>query len=458
MSLTDHRARLPEHVRGDAGPLSAGGRDEPRREIWVGGAIASAFFILFLGWAAFVPLDAGAYAQGSVVVSGNRQAVQHRDGGVVSDLLVREGDRVRQGQVLLRIAATELLAQERALTSQVISLKAQRARLIAERDGTALIPPAEFATYSPEDRVIADEALRLQQLKLSAARQALSSERAVLQQRVGQLSQQINGYDRQFEANAEQQRLIGDELDGMRRLEAQGYAPKTRVRALERSAADLQGQSGALRAESARAREAIGEARMQMVALDRRAVDELVTQLQQTEAQLGDLAPRLQAAREQLARTEVRAPATGAVVGLTAHTVGGVVAPGQTLMEVVPTRADLVVEARVSPNDADDLRVGQETEVRFPAFHENDMPILKGRITKLSADSFTDQNTGISFFKAEVAVPETELARIRRVRGADQGLRPGLPVEVVVPLRKRTALDYLFEPLNQTFWRSFLEQ
>ncbi|HYG25321.1 MAG TPA: HlyD family efflux transporter periplasmic adaptor subunit, partial [Caulobacteraceae bacterium] len=162
--------------------------------------------------------------------------------------------------------------------------------------------------------------------------------------------------------------------------------------------------------------------------------------------------------REQLARALIRAPATGKVVGLSVHTVGGVVQPGQTLMEIVPRNADLVIRARVSPDDADDLRVGQETEIRIPAFHERNLPILEGRITGVSADSFVDEKSGASFFTVDVVVPPAEAAKIARVRGADAGLRPGLPVEVVVPLRKRTALQYFFEPLQQSVWRSFREQ
>ena len=163
------------------------------------------------------------------------------------------------------------------------------------------------------------------------------------------------------------------------------------------------------------------------------------------------------AAREQLARALVRAPATGQVVGLTVFTVGGVVQAGQTLMEIVPDRAHLIIEARVSPADADDLRIGQETEVRFTAFRDRDLPKLTGRLTGVSADSFTDETTGESFFRATVEVPEEQIEILQRVRGPDPGLRPGLPVEVVVPLRKRTALQYMLEPLTHSLWRSFRE-
>ena len=461
MSLTDtnpNNAGVPA-LGGAAGtPPAPVQTDEPSREIMVGGAIAGLFFVIFLGWAAFAPLDAGAYAPGTVVVSGNRQAVQHREGGTVSGLHVKEGDQVEKGQVLVEIAAGEIKAQERGLASQVVALQAQRARLIAERDGTGLAQPAEWATLLPEDRQLASEAMRLQQLQLSARRNALAAQRGVLGQRAGQLTQQIEGYNRQLASNQEQQRLINEELEGMKSLAEKGYAPKTRVRALERSAAGLQGDYGAYRAEVARAREAIGESQFEIAALQRRHIEEVAELLRQTEIQLNELSPQLNAAREQLARSQVRAPASGQVVGLSVFTVGGVVQPGQTLMEVVPRRAPLVTEAMVSPTDADDLRVGQTAEVRFPAFHERNMPTLKGQITKISADSFVDEKTGARFFKAEVAVPPAEMQKLLAVRGQENGLMPGIPVEVVVPLRKRTALQYLLEPLQQTVWRSFREQ
>lgn len=434
------------------------GPADPQPEIRVGLIIAFLFFVIFLGWAACAPLDAGAFAHGDVVVSGSRQAVQHREGGVVSALSVREGDVVQQGQVLVEISADETRATERALTSEVIALQAQRARLIAEQTGAAdLVVPAGFAALPPEDRPIAEAAINLQRSQLRARRSALSSRRGVLNQQIGQLNQQIEGLNRQVAANNEQQTLIADELDGVKSLESRGYAPKTRVRALERAAADLRGTSGAYRAQAAQAREAIGQTQMEVITLERGMTEEVIEQLRQTEMQLGDLTPKMMAAKQQVARALVRAPVTGQVVGLSVFTVGGVVQPGQTLMEIVPRNAELVIRAKVRPSDADDLMVGQRTEIRIPAFHQRNLPMLKGEITEVSADSFVDEKTGERFFTADVKVPASEAAKITAVRGAEQGLRPGLPVEVVVPLRKRTALQYFFEPLQQSIWRSFRE-
>lgn len=426
--------------------------DSPGWELKLGGAVIVAFFVLFLGWAALAPLDAGAYAAGQVSVSGNRQAVQHREGGVVTALHVAEGDVVRRGQVLVELSTGELTATERGLTGQVLSLQAQRARMIAERDRLpGLVAPAEFAGLSAADRALADEAWRLQQQQFVARRSGRSTESGVLQQRVGQLREQQLGYERQIEANVEQRRLIGEELEGLRSLAAQGYAPQNRVRALERTAAALDGELGSLRAQVARTAEQIGETRLQISGVSNRLNEDVAEQLKQVEVQLNELTPRLTEVRDQIARGQIRSPADGQVVGLTAFTVGGVIQPGQTLMEVVPADASQVIVARINPEDIDNLRVGLETEVKFPGLRDRDPPIVHGRVTRISADSFQDERTGQSHYRAEMVVPPSELERLGR---AADDIRPGMPVEVVVLLRKRNALSYLTEPLTRSLWKS----
>lgn len=449
-----HPAAPPPSPPPPAGPAAV--PDTPRRELIVGGVIILLFFGLFLGWAAFAPLDAGAYGQGQVAVSGNRQAVQHREGGVVSSLLVKEGDTVERGQVLLTLSSGELRATERGVASQVFALLAQRARLIAERDGLRGIPtPPEFADLPPEDAVLAQESLRIQQLQFGARRTGRSTETGVLRQRIAQLNEQILGYERQIAANIEQQRLIQEELAGMRSLAEQGYAPVTRVRALERTAAQLDGELGSLRAQIARSREAVGETRLQMSGVSSEMNEDVADQLRQIDVQLNELRPRMAELRSQIARSEVRAPATGQVVGLTIFTQGGVIQPGQTLMEIVPRDASQIIVAQISPNDVDNLRVGQETEVRFPGLRERNPPAIHGRVTRISADSFTVEETGASYFRAEIVVPADELAKLGRSANT---LRPGAPVEVIILLRKRTALSYLVEPLTNNLWRSGSEQ
>jgi HlyD family secretion protein len=435
----------------------AGASDDPSKEIRIGVIISVLFFVVFLGWAAVARLDAAAVAPGRLVVSGQRQTVQHREGGVVAQILVKEGARVERGQILMRLAGADVRAQERALTSQAIALLAQRARLRAEQAGLGSItPPPEFAQLAPEDQPAAAQALRLQQTQLRTRAAVLSAQRGVLGQRTAQAGSQGTGSASQVQAINEQIRLIDEELAGLRQVAERGFVSQNRLRALERAKADLLGQKGQYSANVAQSSGQAGETRLQVLEAQSNYLERVATELRDVEASLGDVMPKLSAARDQLARTEIRAPATGTVVGLTVFTPGGVIAAGQKLLDIVPDRAPLTIEANVSNADGDDVRVNQQAFVRFDTLHERTLPALEGRVSRISADAFVDEKTGASFYTAEVAVPQSELKRIYDVRGEDV-LRAGMPVVVHIPVRKRTALQYAFEPLSGAFRRAFRE-
>jgi HlyD family type I secretion membrane fusion protein len=430
----------------------------PRSEMRRGLIIAGTFFIGLLGVAAVIPLDAGAVAQGVVAVSGSRQVVQSKDGGIVTALNVTEGQKVNRGDILIQISEGQLAATERAMTGEFVTLLAQRARLEAElsRAG-AIAEPIEFKTLQPSDLALATDALRGQRLLFDARRSSAATERGVLGQRIRQQSEQIEAFNYQISSNREQQRLIGDELNGLKELEARGFVSKNRIRAMERGAAELDGNFGALNADIARTHEGIGEAQLQIASVGRRMIEDSATQLRDVQLRLVELQPNLLATREQLSRSMVRATATGRVVGLKAHTVGGIVNPSEVIMEIVPQNKELVVEAKASPNDADDLKIGMTTQVRFSALQERNLPTLYGKISKVSADSFEDERSGMRYFNVEVQVPAKELAKIQKIRG-ENAIRAGLPADILVPLRKRSALSYLLEPLTHMFWLSGREQ
>jgi HlyD family type I secretion membrane fusion protein len=437
---------LPLPIHSEAG--------NPTREIRLGAAIAGAFFVLFLGWAAFVPLDAGVNASGIIAVSGNRQTVQHKDGGMVTAIHVREGQHVKAGDVLIELAAPELKASERALTSDYLTLLAQRARLMSERVGQRnFAAPPEFTSLSPDDREIANQVMELQRSEMSARYGATVAQQSVLGQRASQLREQQGGYTQQRASLIEQQRLIGEELEGIKKIADKGFASINRVRALERAQADLQGQQAQMEAEYARASQGIGETKMQSLSVSRDRLEQIESDLKDTQSKLSETLPKLVATREQLQHSLVRAPATGQVVGLTVFTVGGVVAPGQKLMDIVPDGKELVIQAQLKPSDADDVYAGQSAQVRFVSVHNKSLPIFSGHVRTISADSFTDEKTGRSYFRAEIVVPEGELNHVRSVLGNGE-LRPGLPVDTVLTVRKRTALQYILEPLTSRLWRS----
>ena len=405
-----------------------GNDDSGRGEIRAGVIALLVFFVGFGGWAAFAPLDAAVVAPGVIVVAGNRQTVQHRDGGIVSAIAVEEGDHVRRGQVLIELGSPELVAQEQALLSQVVDLQMQRARLTAERRGAGAIePPAEWASLTPEDRAVADAAFeRHRHEARSGAWSAFDA--------------RIAGYRGEINAINRQEGLLNEELSGMRELANEQLVPMTRVRALERNLAELQGR------------------RSELTSLIASTQQERYEDLRQVDARLAELAPQLAGARERLELTRLRAPVDGIVVGLQVHTVGGVVGAGERLMDIVPEGQDLIVEARVAPESADNLQVGQRTEVRVTAFGGRNLPIVYGEVRQVSADRFVDERTGQGYFLTQVAVPPEELRRLTQAAGDEHRLRAGLSAQVVIPTRKRTALQYLLEPLNQTLWRSLREE
>lgn len=433
--------------------------EEADRDLRIGWIVALLFFGAFLGWASFVRLDAAATASGVVVVSGNRQTVQHRDGGTVSALRVQEGQHVRQGQVLVELAPAETLALERSLSAQVTGLRAERARLFAERaDQPTIERPVEFASLLGEDAAEADKAMRLQQATLTARRAALANQKAVLRQQSAQLNEKIGGLARQITTSSHQDRLFGEELEGLKPLTVQGYVSKNRLRELERQRAAMAGSIAGLAASQAATRQEIGETRVQAIGLDAQRMQEVAQDLRTTEASLADILPRLEAASEQLNRMRIRAPAAGQVVGLSIFTVGGVISPGQKLMDIVPDARPLVVEVRLAPRDAAEAHVGQAAQVRLSAVNERDVPMLSGTISKLSADSFQDEHTGVRFFTAEVTVSGDALERLAKTSAGVGALKAGVPVDVMIPLRPRTMLSYLLDPLRQSFWRSLREQ
>ena len=431
--------------------------DDEHREVRLGLIVAGLFFVLFLGWAAFTPLDSAAYANGQLVVSGQRQSVQHRDGGVVAKINVVEGQRVKKGDTLLELAGAEVRAQERALAAQLVNSQAQRARLEAELSGGAIVWPTEFSTATGSRLAAIPEAIRVQSNEFQARRSALAAQSQVLGQQSAQAGESAAGYRSKMVSSAEQERLIQAEIDALRPVADKGFVSQSRMRALERAKAELQGQRGQYQANVAEARSAASGGRLRQIEAEKSYRERASSELREVEFALGDLMPKYRAANDQLERLRIRAPESGTVIGLSVFTVGGVISPGQMLMDIVPDKSDLVVGARVSIDDADDLRVGQQAQVRFLGLHERNLPVITGNLTRLSADSFVDEKSGETYYTAEVRVPADQMKQIESLRGENFALRAGAPVAVLIPLKKRTALQYAFEPLSETMWKAFRE-
>jgi len=302
----------------------------PARDVRHGLIVAALFFVGLLGWAAFARLDAAAYATGSLVVSGQRQSVQHRDGGVVGAIHVREGQRVERGSLLISLAAAEVQAQERALASQAIRLLAQRARLEAEQAGASRIAePRQFQALGAQDKAEARLAMQLQSAEFQARVAVLAAQRDALRQRAAQSGDQGRGYGDQARSASEQLRLIDEQIAVLKPVAEKGFVSATRMRELERMRAALEGQRGQYAAGVAQTRGAAQENAIQVLEAERSFRERTASELRDVELRLGEVLPKWLAARDQLARTEIRAPTTGAVVGLSIFTPGGVIAPGQ---------------------------------------------------------------------------------------------------------------------------------
>lgn len=433
--------------------------DEPTTDIKNGFLVIGGFAALFVGWAAITPLDAAATAAGQISVSGHDQIVQHREGGVVAAVEVAEGQAVKAGQVLVELAPEDVGAQVRALRAQSISLQAQRARLMAEVQGkTSVDWPASFAALRADDLTAAQEAMASQLAQFNAGLAALQVQQSMNSRKAAGFGQQISGGQGQLDFVTRQQALLDQQLQGVRALAARGYASQNAVRALERSEADLSGARAQDAANIADYHQQVAQADLQSRNLEEQRSLTAAAALRDTEDQLNEVGPKLAAAQAQLERGTLRAQVDGQVAGLSVFAAGAVVSPGQTLMEVVPAHRALVVEARLPAADIAGVTVGHRADVRIASEGSRQIPVLQGSVTELSADSFADERTGQSYFTAQVTVPQAQLDLAARSPGANSAIRPGMPVQVVIPLRKRSAFDYLFEPLSQALWKSFRQR
>jgi HlyD family secretion protein len=418
----------------------------------------AAFFGIFIVGGSILPLDAAVMGSGHVAVSGNRQAVQHRDGGVVAELSVKEGQEVTRGEILLRIDASELKAQESVLARQTIAARMLESRLEAQmRDARAFDRPKWMASLPEADKADAEATYAAQLKEFRAGTDTTSAELAVIDRRLGQTGAALPGIEAELVAVNEQLKLASDQLADIRKLYESGWAQLSRVRELESRVAELTGRRKTLEADLVRNGEAaneLTETRRQTLASSK---DETAKTLREIQTELLTLEPRLAEVRGQIDRSVVRATATGKVVGLSVFTVGGVVAPGQLLLEIVPKDAGLVIEAMVRPQDAQSVRVGQAAQVKFSIAHSRRMPQLNGKVTNVSADQLVNEASGMPYFKVEVLLTPEEMARATAAMGGLH-IGPGIPAEIIVPTRGRTALGYLLDPIVDAFWAGMKEE
>ena len=407
----------------------------------------------FTAWAGTAQLSAGAIAQGMVISATKRKTVKHLEGGIVAEIRAQEGDRVQAGDVLFTLEDTRARASMELLEAQVMAERAAEARLLAERDGASeLVLPLEIGEAAEAGNPRAQEAMASQMSLFSARLEQVDGQIDILKTRIEQYEQQIEGTRAEQQAAEEQARIIRDELDGLRKLLAAGHTNRTRVLALERAVAELEGQRGARIARIAQAQVAIGEARIQMIQVREDYRRRVLEELRETQERLVDLEQRLKSARDIYERLVVRAPIDGTVLRSAVNTVGGVVSAGEPLMDIAPAEDDLTIEARIRPTDIDLVHAGLAAQVRITAFDQRMTAPLTGTVVQVAPDIVTDQQTGVGYYVARIAVPDEEVAALQGSQ-----LVAGMPAEIVVAARERTALQYLLDPVQHILDRAFRE-
>ena len=439
-----------ERLRPRAAPGSS--RDSIHRHLLAGGLIVLLLAGGVGGWASTTQIAGALIAQGSVVVDSNVKKIQHPTGGVVGKLNVQDGDRVKAGDVLVQLDDTVTRANLAIVTKGLDELGARKARLEAERDGAETITfPKELLARIGESSVAV--ALANERKLFELRRSARLGQKAQLKQRITQLQDEISGLTAQQQAKAREISLIGKELEGVRELWKNNLVQITRLTALERDGARLEGERGQLVASVAQAKGKVTETELQVIQIDQDLSSEVAKDMREVDAKFGEFVERKVAAEDQLKRIDLRAPQDGTVLESKVHTVGGVVPAGDTIMLIVPDTDNLLVEAKVSPHDIDQLQIGQSAVLRFSAFNLRTTPEINGTITRVSADTTTDQRTGQSYYTTRIAMTKSEIARLGDVK-----LIPGMPVEAFVQTGERSVMSYLTKPLQDQFMRAFREK
>lgn len=420
----------------------------PRRWGWV---LVVAGFGGFMAWAALAPLDAGVASPGTVVVSGNRKAVQPLVAGKVAELAVKDNEPVKAGQLLVRLDDTQARSQLDISRGQWFSAMAVEARLTAERLGQAeVVFPEELSQKTSDPR--ASNAMALQRELFATRRRSYESEINVMRESIRGLVAQQRGIEDSMAARREQVRMLTEEIDRQRDLVTDGFLPRNRLSEQERALSALVGQIAEETGNLGRTRFQIAEYRARMLAREQELRKEVESQLTDVQRDSASLTSRLQALEFELANTEIRSPADGIVVGLAVHTVGGVVAAGSPMMEVVPGDEPLKIDAQIAPHLIDKVRPGLDVDILFPAFNQATTPHVPGRVLQVSADVLLEPKDGIPYFKASIEVTPDGMARLR-----DHEIRAGMPAEVFVRTGERTMLNYLIKPLTDRLNRALTE-
>jgi HlyD family secretion protein len=417
-------------------------------------AIVAIFFGLTGAWASRAPLSGAVVTPGQLVVTSYVKSVQHPNGGVVSELNVSEGAHVKEGDVIVRLDRTVVQAGQQAVAKKLDELYARAARLDAERLNFKPLAFPKWLTDRKDEPNVA-EIVSTEKALYDTRNQSLEQGKARFQQQIDQLGSEIEGLSASLAARVQQKKITEKELSNLHRLDLQGLVQVTRLNDTERAAVDLDGQVGQLQAQIAGSKGKIVEIEIQRDNLTESLRTDDTKELREVQADIAQNEEKRIAAEDELRRLEIRAPISGTVLQLQVHTVGGVVKAGDTIMQIVPLNDPLEIEARVAPQDIDQLLTGQDAYVRLLAFNRRSTPELLGKLSRISADTMKDQQTGNMYYTVRVTLPASEIAKL-----TSQGLKltAGMQAEVYIRTSERTALEYLVKPLKDQMARAFNER
>lgn len=421
-----------------------------RKARMIGFAIVFVTFGLFGGWAAFAPLDSAALAPGVVTVQTYRKTVQHLEGGIVKELHARDGDMVSAGDPLIVLDDTQLRAEYGMTRSQLVAAQAMEARLRAERDDAERI---DFSAMLENNSSRAIEAREGETQVFNARRGSRLGEISVLEKRIGQLREQIAGLQSMVSTKRNLEKSYKGEIDELTQLLSEGYVDKQRLLEQQRRLDMTRAEIADHQSEITKTKLQISETELQIVQLKKDFNADVVAQLAEVQTKVFDLQEKMAALEDRLSRVVIRAPEDGMILGMKVHTIGGVVSPGTPLLDIVPSVSDLIVEAQVSPVDIDRVSVGKPADIRFSAFNSATTPVIEGVVRHVSADRLVNEETGMPYYLARVALTEEGAVKLGSLK-----LQPGMPAEVLINTGKRTMLQYLVQPATNVFARSMIEE
>ncbi len=422
-----------------------------RRIVGTGRLVILAFVMGFIGWGGLAPLHSAVMAPGVIVVESRTKTIQHLEGGIVRDVLVGEGQSVRSGQLLVRMDDTQARATLQSLEDESDALQAEQARLEAERDGKPAITfPADLMKRASDPKVA--QAMHGEESTFASRRESLGKQVDILNQRSDENGRIIAGFKDEQTAVETQMALLDREIASVKSLFVQGLSTLPRLLTLQRQEADLKGQRDQLAEKIAQTELTSGENQLQVMNVKSQQLSDVVKDLRDAETKRFDVLDRIQAARDVLARLAIHAPVSGRVVNLAVHTNGAVVKPGDTIMDIVPLKDTLQIDAHIRPEDADRVHVGMTARVNLSAYQSRRLPIILGSVSNVSADRQTDPRTGQAYFTVSVTIAKDALKDY-----PDEKLIPGLPVSVALDTGTHTLLEYLVEPITDVFHNGLKE-